>query len=331
MTDDKVTGADQCELIRNVSPDDLKINKKFSHMLPPLSDETIEGLKSKMIVEGTPGQSVHVDHNWNLLDGLHRRKLATELGMNLDVIVHHDITTEAQAMKWVFKNQDFRRNWDSRLQRQQFIGLMLRAQNEPPQTGQSRKGRKDDRIAEHLGLSRSTVKRDKAKIDRDMMVDEAKEQFPNCTEVITAIADPDQKITKKEFAKLCECGDIGTVNRVIARDHVGLRDAYKKVMATPLSKPGIKVIRPRDEPEEADAPAEMTQKEIFEDFCLKMKGCQKTVDSIIKVIDHFSANVEPMKSNDQALAKTITSAFSVATVAIEKWNQKYLGLVKRMK
>jgi len=85
----------------------IKIDPEFASLIPPLTDEEFEGLKSSILTEGCRDALVL----WNgvLIDGHNRYKICTENNIQFKTVAM-DFHDRNEAMRWMIKNQKARRN-----------------------------------------------------------------------------------------------------------------------------------------------------------------------------------------------------------------------------
>ena len=140
----------------------IKIDKEFSALIPPLSEEERHLLEQSIIDEGGARDSLVV---WagTLLDGHNRFEICTRL--DLPYNVHEvDLDSREEAADWIDANQLGRRN----LTPDSFRLLLGRRYNRikknpgrPDKLPQNEgvKGETAERLAEEHGVSRATVER----------------------------------------------------------------------------------------------------------------------------------------------------------------------------
>lgn len=86
---------------------ELVINERFKSLIPPLSEEEFELLKSSIIKEGLRDAIVVWDET--IIDGHNRYKVCTEYNIPFKTI-EMDFDDETAAKEWIMKNQLGRRN-----------------------------------------------------------------------------------------------------------------------------------------------------------------------------------------------------------------------------
>lgn len=85
----------------------IKIDPEFASLIPPLTDEEFEGLKSNILTEGC--RDALVLWNDTLVDGHNRHKICTENGIPFDT-VQMEFENRTDVINWIIKNQFGRRN-----------------------------------------------------------------------------------------------------------------------------------------------------------------------------------------------------------------------------
>lgn len=102
-------------------PMDLKIDKEFQELIPPLSKEEYEQLEKNIIADGCRDSLVV----WNetIVDGHNRYEICSKHGISFKV-KQKEFTTREQATEWIIRNQFGRRNL-SLMQRSE-LALLLK-------------------------------------------------------------------------------------------------------------------------------------------------------------------------------------------------------------
>lgn len=86
---------------------ELKINKEFQQLIPPLTDEEYSGLEQSIINEGC--RDAILIWNDTIVDGHNRYNICQEHGIDFRVdVIHFDSDDEAKV--WIIRNQFSRRN-----------------------------------------------------------------------------------------------------------------------------------------------------------------------------------------------------------------------------
>lgn len=86
---------------------DLKIDKEFQELIPPLSKEEYEQLEKNIVADGCRDSLVV----WNetIVDGHNRYEICSKYGISFKV-KQKEFTTREQAIEWIIRNQFGRRN-----------------------------------------------------------------------------------------------------------------------------------------------------------------------------------------------------------------------------
>lgn len=147
---------------------DLKINKEFHNLIPPLSEKEYKLLEESITNEGC--REVIVVWNDIILDGHNRYEICQKHNIGFKVL-EKEFGNEEEAKIWIIHNQLARRN----LPPHERIRLALllkpaieekaekRKKSGKPNLGQkSVEGRTDEEIAKLAGVSRDTVRKSEA-------------------------------------------------------------------------------------------------------------------------------------------------------------------------
>ena len=126
----------------------------YALLMPPLSDEEYRGLKASIATMGikTP---VELDEDSKILDGVHRCKIAGELGIDIPVNVNTGLDDDSKLKLAIGLNL-YRRHMDSG-RRYELVSRLF-------QDGLSVR-----RIADATGWSKSTIGRDVQEVKTDLL------------------------------------------------------------------------------------------------------------------------------------------------------------------
>jgi len=141
---------------------EIFIDSEFANYIRPLSDEEFEKLKESIKLEGIRDPLVV----WNgfLIDGYHRYKIATELGIEFKTVEINLYDKEA-VKEWMIKNQLGRRNLTSQ-EASYYRGKLYEMRKLKHGGDRKSKYQNDtlintaDKISEEYGVSRPTIFRD---------------------------------------------------------------------------------------------------------------------------------------------------------------------------
>lgn len=145
---------------------ELRINPEFQAIIPKLTDDEYSQLVDSLIDEGCRDALVV----WNdvIVDGHNRYAICCDLDIDFKT-VNKDFESDDEAKLWIIKNQLGRRNLSDH-DRRLMIGMRYETEKTVKQKRDEKgrfapcpvfqdtaKGRTVDRIADDLGVSRSTV------------------------------------------------------------------------------------------------------------------------------------------------------------------------------
>lgn len=145
---------------------ELRINPEFQAIIPKLTDDEYSQLVDSLIDEGCRDALVV----WNdvIVDGHNRYAICCDLDIDFKT-VNKDFESDDEAKLWIIKNQLGRRNLSDH-DRRLMIGMRYETEKTVkqkrdekgrfapcPEKQDTAKGRTVDRIADDLGVSRSTV------------------------------------------------------------------------------------------------------------------------------------------------------------------------------
>jgi ParB family chromosome partitioning protein len=150
-------------------PSQIKIDKEFQSMIPPLTEKELSGLEESILHDGCLDPLIVWQDKNILLDGHHRKTICEKYGLEYDI---RELRFESRdnAADWIDTHQLGRRNltpeqmsllrgrlYNRRKRRQGGTGANRYtkqcAQNERPV-------RTADKIAEETGVSQATIRRD---------------------------------------------------------------------------------------------------------------------------------------------------------------------------
>ncbi len=94
-----------------MATDDIKIDRRFRDLIPPLNDDELHGLRESITTQGCRDPLVVWTGHNILLDGHNRRDICNEAGLPFDM-VEIDLPDREAAIRWILKNQMGRRNVD---------------------------------------------------------------------------------------------------------------------------------------------------------------------------------------------------------------------------
>jgi hypothetical protein len=188
------------------------VDPEIQSLLPPLTADEEAGLEAKLKAEGcreplSVGAYTGLDKPI-LIDGHHRRRICSKLGIDYKVADAMSFNSRAELIQWVIDNQLSRRNLtDERrsyyrgreyLNTKQAHGGQISDSASDNGKGMSQNEtslRTDVAIAEKHGVSRATIARD---AEFAKAVDEIKKTDPKKAE---AILNGDTKLTKSAVIK----------------------------------------------------------------------------------------------------------------------------------
>lgn len=145
---------------------ELRINPDFKSLIPKLTDSEYMNLFESLAEEGCRDALVV----WGdvIIDGHNRYEICRELGIDFETI-NKEFASDDEAKLWIIKNQLGRRNLSDH-DRRLMIGMRYETEKTVkqkrdekgrfapcPEKQDTAKGRTVDRIADDLGVSRSTV------------------------------------------------------------------------------------------------------------------------------------------------------------------------------
>jgi len=141
---------------------EIFIDSEFANYIRPLSDEEFEKLKESIKLEGIRDPLVV----WNgfLIDGYHRYKIATELGIEFKTI-EIDLPDKEAVKEWIIKNQLGRRNLTSQ-EASYYRGKLYESKKRQGArtdltSGQNaQKLSTAEEIGKQYGVNESTIRRD---------------------------------------------------------------------------------------------------------------------------------------------------------------------------
>jgi hypothetical protein len=169
---------------------ELQIDAEFKDLIPPLSQDELNALRADLATHGCRDRLIIWKGQDILLDGHHRYKICTELGLPFDTLAI-ELASRADAKIWIIKNQRGRRN----LSESQRAMLAVKLEALYAETAKSRMGTRTD-----LGqnLDQGQRGRSAGKAGQDMGISHQSVSF---AKTVTTKGTP-------ELAKLVETGDI---------------------------------------------------------------------------------------------------------------------------
>ena len=180
-------------------------------VMPPLSSEEYQDLYESIKAEGVL-EPIHVDEEGVVIDGHHRSRIASELGVPCPVITHDDLS-QGEKIALAFTLNLKRRH----LSREQKEGLVIEYKRLRPLAPASE-------VAKATGVSDKTVKR----IERD-------NDIPSPTEFIRNYADEHPEKSNREISR-----DLGVHRNTVTDSLVQNSEIPKNVpLEKPLPSPGI--------------------------------------------------------------------------------------------
>jgi 16S rRNA G966 N2-methylase RsmD len=141
----------------------LKIDNEFKNIIPPLQDEEYQLLENSILSEGCRDPLIVWESENTIIDGHNRYKICQEHNVHFD-ITHIEFADRIDAIEWICTNQLGRRNLTpearadltgkryNNQKQHPFIHPKSEDQNDPRSTA--------EKIAEEVGVSAPTVKRD---------------------------------------------------------------------------------------------------------------------------------------------------------------------------
>jgi hypothetical protein len=145
----------------------LTIDPEFEVLIPKLADSEYEGLKEDIKKHGCRDPViVWKDHNV-ILDGHHRHKICTELGIHFDTI-EYEFANRTEAKIWMITNQSGKRNLNTSQLAMQAAKLAdLYSEKAKERQGirtdlgqkidESERGSSAEKAAKEMGISHTTV------------------------------------------------------------------------------------------------------------------------------------------------------------------------------
>lgn len=143
---------------------EIKIDDEFKTLLPPLTPDEYATLENNLKTNGCLNKLIV----WGdtLLDGHNRLEICTRLGIPYEVKKIH-LESRIDAFKWIVANQDGQRNLDlNSFARSEVALKCTRLIADLRQNSDAPIGRTDDKIGEIAKVSRDTIRKVQAVLER---------------------------------------------------------------------------------------------------------------------------------------------------------------------